>query len=139
MSVHLQTIRLFTTTENLPLADTDMGIELWYFVTVTRVVNSAVRVRHGWNSWSLDNIWDERERGQTDMHEIDQTDLSDVEQTWAGQPMPQGVPSRTLEAVRLAPFYLKAKGRDWWIARDHAMYGRFVELVEMAPGGTRNL
>ena len=53
--------------------------------------------------------------------------------------MPQGVPFRTLEAAWQAPFYLKAKGRDWWTARDHAMYGRFAELVETAPGGTRNL
>ena len=72
---------------------------MWYFVTVTRVVNGVVRIRHGWKSWSRDNIWDDRERGQTDMYEIDLTDLPDMEQTWAGQPMPQGVPFRTLEAA----------------------------------------
>jgi hypothetical protein len=139
LSVHLQTIRLYTTTENLPHADTDTGIELWYFITTTRVVNGVVRVRHGWKSWALDNPWDDRERGQTDMYEIDLADLSDVEQIWAGQPMPQGVPFHTLESVRLAPFYLKAMGRDWWLAGDHALYGRFVELIETAPGGVVDL
>ena len=46
-----------------------------------RLVNGVVRIRHGWKSWSRDNIWDDRERGQTDIYEIDLTDLSDVEQT----------------------------------------------------------
>ena len=54
---------------------------MWYSVTVTRVVNGVVRIRHGWKSWSRDNIWDDRARGQTDIYEIDLTDLSDVEQT----------------------------------------------------------
>lgn len=138
MSLHLQRIRLYVTTKDAPNAGTDSGVELWYFVKTARLTNGSLRVRHGWKKWELDNPWDDRERGRTDLYQISLEDLSDVGQSIGGQQVPRGVAFQNFDDVRLAPFYLKIKGDDWWEIDSYVLYGLFKEMLTPIPSGIIN-
>lgn len=130
MSVILQRVRLYTTTKNEPDAGTDSGVELQYFVKTARLASESppLKIRYGWEKWNLDNPWDDRERGRTDMYEISLQDLSDVGSIVGGIHIPSGVHFGSFEEVRMKPFYLRIRGSDWWKIDHYFLYGLFKEL-----------
>jgi len=132
----LQRIRLYTTTKDEPDAGTDSGVELWYFVSTARLTTESqpLRVRQGWKKWNLDNPWNDRECGRTDMYELSLEDLSDVGLIIGGVHIPSGVEFQSLDDVRQRPFYLKILGEDWWKIESYVLYGLFKEVPQPLTG-----
>jgi len=129
MSVHLQKIRLFATTKDLPDAGTDSGVELWFYVNSNPWTTFPNK---GWNRTNLDHPWDDRERGRTEMYEID-FQVGNIGVSVSGTPVPKGIAYSDFTNARTGSFWLKMKGNDWWKIDHYYLLGYFKELRHV-PG-----
>jgi hypothetical protein len=129
MSVHLQTVRLFATTENRPNAGSDDGVEFWFHVDPHLLTTYTPA---GWNAVTLSHPWDDRERGRTEMYEVS-FKAGDVEVAVSGTIVPRGLAFNDFAHARSASFWVRMRGNDWWRIDHYYLVGRFKEL-EHIPG-----
>ena len=129
MSVHLQKIRFFATTKDVKNAGTDSGVEMWYYV---KYHPWTTYPNLGWNAKNLNHRWNDRERGRTEMYEID-FQGGNIGKNVSGTPVPKGIAFNDFSHARTATFWLKMKGRDWWKINHYYLMGYFRELRHV-PG-----
>lgn len=124
MSIHLQRVRLFATTKDERDAGTDSGVDLWFYATKHSLTTYPTK---GWNHQELDHSWDDRERGRTEMYEVD-FQGGDLGMSLSGTPVPRGIAFNDLNHARTGMFWLQMKGDDWWKIDHYYLLGYFKEL-----------
>lgn len=129
MSVHLQKIRYIATTKDQPDAGTDSGVELWFYVNSDPWTTFPTK---GWNQQDLDHSWNDRERGRTEMYEVD-FQGGDIQLNLSGTPVPKGIGFQDFTHSRTGSFWLRMKGSDWWRIDHYYLIGYFKELRHV-PG-----
>ena len=129
MSVHLMKTRLLATTKDEPSAGTDSGVELWYWVNSHSWTTFPTK---GWNASNLDHSWNDRERGRTEMYEVD-FQGGDIGISVSGTTVPRGVAYNDLVQARTGTFWIRMKGDDWWKIDSYFLLGYFKELSHV-PG-----
>ena len=123
MSVHLQRIRFLTTTKDEKGAGTDDGVDLWYHVN--NHLWTTLRPL-GWYAEELNHKLNDRERGRTDMYELDFR--RGVGVSVSGTSVPQGIAFNDFTHARTGSFWLRMKGKDWWKLDHYYLLGDFREL-----------
>jgi hypothetical protein len=129
MSIHLQKIRLIITTKDEPYAGTDSEVELRFYVNHHSRTTFPTK---GWHKFKLDNPWNDRERGRTDMYEID---FEEEVIEGADPTAPRGIAFNNFEAAHSANFRLKIKGNDWWKIDQYTLLGYFLETKPIPASG----
>jgi hypothetical protein len=129
MSVHLQQIRFFATTKDQPEAGTDSGVEFWFYVNDHSLTTFPTS---GWNRQVLDHPWDDREKGRTELYEID-FKAGDTAISLSGTTVPRGIAFNDFTHARTASFTLRMRGDDWWRIDHYYLLGHFKELRHV-PG-----
>ncbi len=128
MSVHLQKIRFFATTKDEAYAGTDTGVELWIYVASNSLTTFPTT---GWHTQNLDHSWDDRERGRTEMYELDFQE-GEFGTSISGTPVPKGIAFSDFTQARTGSVWLRAKGKDWWKIDHYYLLGYFKELSHVS-------
>jgi len=124
MSIHLQRVRFFATTKNQKNAGTDSGVDMWYYV------NNHPWTTHpdkGWNTKTLNHSWNDRERGRTEMYEIDFR-TGEYGMAVSGTTVPKGIAFKDWYEARSFGIWLRMKGDDWWKIDHYYLLGYYQEL-----------
>jgi hypothetical protein len=124
MSIHLQRIRLFATTKDQADAGTDSGVTLWYYINLHVMTTFPTK---GWNSQELARPWKDRERGRTDVYEVDFR-TGEHELIVSGTTVPRGIAFSDFVHARTGSFWLRMMGEDWWKLDHYYLLGSFQEL-----------
>ena len=108
MSKWLDKVRLVVTTKDIANAGTDDRIDLEYFLD------------NEWKSERLNHAWDDRERGRTEMYEVEIEPPDLVNST-----DPPGYPLDNWSDVKQTRFRLRTHGNDAWLIDCYFLLGHF--------------
>ena len=137
MSVHIQRIRLYTRTKDERNAGTDDHVHLDWRMPNHMWSTYEKAIGGSTPTFRLDNPWDDRERGRTDMFEIDlQRGTEDI--IVNGTTVPRGVAFHSWSHAKGTSISLQALGNDLWRMDHYLLFGDFEEL-RVAPGTTDQL
>lgn len=129
MSIHLQKVRLFVTTSNRSSSGTDSDVFFYFYVPDGSFTTYPDK---GWRSVEIDNPGDDRERGDTDLYEVDFT-IGDIGVNISGTNVPRGIGYANFVDVHGSSFWLRMGGSDMWRANHYHLLGYFKEL-RYVPG-----
>ncbi|MEE9362252.1 MAG: hypothetical protein V3U92_06615 [Cellulophaga sp.] len=123
--VKLRALKIILKTADVKDAGTDDSVHLSYFIGVHYGTNTGPA---GWNLDELDKKWDDRERGRSDIYEIDF-----IKRQIAGGHggvNSGGIAFDNFEKAKAASFKLQIDGNDAWTISEYFVLGEFVEYVE---------
>lgn len=123
--VKLHALKIILKTADVPDAGTDSKLHLYYFIDNHPLTNTGPA---GWNLDELDNKWNDRERGRSDIYEIDF-----IKRQIAGGfggVNSGGIAFDDFEQVKRAGFYLRIDGDDMWSISEYFILGQFTEYIE---------
>jgi hypothetical protein len=112
MSKWLDKVRLVVTTKDVANAGTDDRVDLEYFLD------------NEWKAERLNHAWDDRERGRTEMYEVD------IEPPALGTSIdPPGHEIGNWSDVKQTRFRLRIRGNDAWLIDSYFLLGHFYDSV----------
>ncbi len=123
--IKLHALKIILKTADVENAGTDSGLYLHYFINNHYATNTGPA---GWNLDKLDNKWNDREQGRSDIYEIDF--IKRQIPGGHGGPNSGGIGYNDFEQVKRATFYLRIDGDDMWSISEYFILGNFTEYVE---------
>jgi hypothetical protein len=132
MSIHLQRVRLSVTTGKGKNDGTDDAVFLDFNVRPHPLSSYGST---GWQRENLDTPDNDRERGRTDVYNLNFTSVADDQDVIVGVgasvyttfSIPEGIAFDSFEKVRDMPFFLILNGDDFWKLASYNLMGHFME------------
>jgi hypothetical protein len=126
VSVHLEAVRFFATTSSERGAGTDDGVSFRYNVDAEGLNSPPAGV----HTVRLDHGWNDRQRGRTEMYEIEFRPGEEA-RSRPGTDV-AGIQFRDFDGVMRQRFELVMEGNDAWKIDHYYVLGRFAELEHVS-------